>query len=113
MNSPHARLLSILIWLPVGTVWLSCCWATVTGRGTGSRQAGSLATLAGGAAVDAFNSTTAALQFTESLAWIPPQRLLCPGVDGIRFLIAHGIHDRAGRSPACIEPRARRYAASS
>ena len=67
-------------------MWSCCCSATVTSAAVRwLALLGSLATLALAVPLwDAFNSTTAALQFTESLPWIPRfNAYYALGVDGI------------------------------
>jgi NADH-quinone oxidoreductase subunit M len=79
-------LLSILIWLPVGTgVVILLLGDRNVAAVRWLALLGSLATLALAVPLwDAFNSTTAALQFTESLAWIPRfNAYYALGVDGI------------------------------
>jgi NADH-quinone oxidoreductase subunit M len=79
-------LLSILIWLPVGT---GVVMLLLGDRNVAAVRwlalLGSLGTLALAVPLwDSFNSTTAALQLTESLAWIPRfNAYYALGVDGI------------------------------
>jgi len=79
-------LLSILIWLPVGT---GVVMLLLGDRNVAAVRwlalLGSLGTLALAVPLwDSFNSSTAALQFTESLAWIPRfNAYYALGVDGI------------------------------